>query len=128
MGPDGKVGECGIINHTIEVDPKQRPIKHRAYRLAPKEKEKMEKILTDLQNEDIIELSVSPWTAPCFLVNKKNNAGSRFVVDYRSLNKATVHDDHPLPTDNEALESLGENKLAFLTTIWTWPKAFTSFL
>ena len=83
VSPDGKVGEGGIINHTIEFDPKQRPIKHWAYRLAPKEKEKMEKLLADSQNQDIIEPSVSPWAAPCFLVNKKNKAGSGFVVDYR---------------------------------------------
>lgn len=117
MGPRDKIGKCELIKHKVRVDPEQKPAKHRAYRLAPKQKEAMEKILRDLEAQDIIEPSVSPWSAPCLLVAKKNNSGSRFVVDYRSLNKATVLDAHPLPTPNEALESLGERKPAYFTTM-----------
>ena len=117
VGPDGKLGKCDIVRNIMDVDPAQRPIKHRAYRLAPQQKDAMEKILKDLEEQDIIEQSVGPWSAPCLLVAKKNNNGFRFVVDYRSLNRATIHDAHPLPTPNEALESLGASKPTYFTTL-----------
>lgn len=117
MGPDGKLGKCDIIQHKIEVDPNQRPLKHRAYRLAPQQKETLENILQDLEVQGVIEPSTSPWAAPCFLVAPKNNHRGRFVVDYRSLNKATVLDAHPLPTPAEALESLGASKPVLFTTL-----------
>ena len=117
MGPGDKVGKCDIIQHKIEVDPTQRPIKHRAYRLAPQQKEALESVLRDLEAQDVIGPSTSQYAAPCFLVSKKNGQKSRFVVDFRSLNKATVLDAHPLPTPAEALESLGATKPALFTTL-----------
>ena len=77
----------------------------------------MEKIIQDLESQGVIKPSTSPWAAPCFLVAKKNNHRSRFVVDYRFLNKATILDAHPLPTPAEALESLGESKPSYFTTL-----------
>ena len=49
VGPDGKLGKCDIVRHKIDVDPAQRSIKHRAYRLAPHQKDAMEKLLKDLE-------------------------------------------------------------------------------
>ena len=52
-----------------------------------------------------IELSNSPWSAPVVLVMKKNS-GTRFCVDYRWLNLATVKDAYPLPRIDDTLDML----------------------
>ena len=96
------------MKHKIEVPEGTKPVRQRAYKVGSRQKDVLENIIKDMLEQDIIEESISPWGAPCLLVAKKNNNGYRFVVDFRSLNKHIVNlDAYPLPTTDEALESLG---------------------
>ena len=61
--------------------------------------------LQDLLSGGQIEPSESPWSAPVVLVTKKDG-GTRFCVDYRKLNLATVKDAYPLPRIDDTLDML----------------------
>ena len=66
-----------------------------------------------------IEASDSPWSSPVVLVTKKDG-GTRFCVDYRQLNDATIKDAYPLPRIDDTLDMLRESS-GFRP--WIWPAA-----
>ena len=117
VGEDGKLGKCDIVRHKIHLDPHQPPINQRAYRVSPKQKEILDGMLEEMQKQEIIEESTSPWSSPCMLVNKKDNKGYRFVVDYRKLNLATQLVSQNIPTTQEALDSLGSTQPVFFSSL-----------
>ena len=113
---DGTLGQCDIIEHEIHVNKDQTPIRQRAYRLSHKQKEIMTDMINDLLDQDIIQESTSPWSSPCMLVAKKNN-GYRFVCDFRALNAVTKFQALPLPTVEEALDSIGTQSPVWFSSL-----------
>ena len=57
----------------------------------------------------VISPSMSPYSAPCLLVLKKNGE-HRLVIDYRALNKNVVPCAHPLPHIEHSLTVIGGNQ------------------
>jgi hypothetical protein len=53
----------------------------------------------------LIEPSASPYASPVLLVTKKDGS-MRMCIDYRALNKVTVHDRFPLPRSDTLLNDL----------------------
>ena len=53
---------------------------------------------------------VSPWTAPCVFVPKKNGE-LRICIDYRELNKRTQKNSYPLPLPDEVQDRLGRSNI-----------------
>jgi len=72
------------------------PIHTKQYRFPPIHKEEINKQVTELLNDDIIEYSNSPYNSPIWIVPKKpDSAGNkrwRMVIDYRALNEKTIGD------------------------------------
>ena len=81
------------------------PIRQRAPRYSPVQKEEIEKQLKEMLASDIIEPSSSPWASPVLLV-KKSDGTWRFCVDYRKLNAVTIKDSFPMPNITDLLEQL----------------------
>ncbi|VDI82483.1 Hypothetical predicted protein [Mytilus galloprovincialis] len=118
VGKDSRLGKCSLLKHKIEVPEGTVPVRQRQFKVGPRQKDVLENMIKDMLEQDIIEESISPWGAPCLLVAKKNNNGYRFVVDFRSLNKHIVNlDAYPLPTTDEALESLGSALLTYFSCL-----------
>lgn len=80
---------------------------YRPYRLAPIEKEKVDKIIQELLEKGIIRESESPFASPVILVKKKDGC-DRMCVDFRALNRMLEKDRYPLPLIEDQLDKLGK--------------------
>ncbi len=97
-------GKCKLVKHYIRTG-EQAPIKLRAHRTSPGKRAEIERQVTDLLADGVIEESCSPWASPVVLVRKKCGTW-RFCVDYRRLNSVTIKDSHPLPRVDDTLDAL----------------------
>nr|GFC76403.1 putative reverse transcriptase domain, aspartic peptidase domain protein [Tanacetum cinerariifolium] len=84
------------VEFNIELIPGAEPISKAPYRMAPIELKELKDQLQELLERGFIRPSVSPWGAPVLFVKKKDNS-MRLCIDYRELNKITIHNRYPLP-------------------------------
>ena len=106
------------IEHQIHVtDP--TPIYTKSYRYPEVHKLEVKKQIDKMLKQGIIRPSISPWSAPLWIVPKKLDASGeqkwRIVIDFRRLNDVTVGDAYPLPNIEDILDQLGHSK--YFTTL-----------
>ena len=65
--------------------------------------------LKEMQDNNVIHPSNSPWASPIVLACKKDGTLGT-CVDYRKLNSATKLDIFPLPRIDDLLDQLGKSK------------------
>jgi hypothetical protein len=99
--PGDKLSCTSAVKHSINTVPGTNPINTRPYRLPEAQKAEVDRQVTKLLKEGIIEGSNSPWNSPLLIVPKKEDASGekkwRLVVDFRKLNYKTVGEAYPLP-------------------------------
>ena len=93
------------IDHRIDLVPGAEPPHRAPYRMSAKGLDELKQQLRDLTEKGYIQPSVSPFGAPVLFVPKKDG-GMRMCVDYRALNRVTVHNRYPLPRIDELLDRL----------------------
>lgn len=89
------------------------PVFTKNYRLPYAQKTEISNQVKSLLENDLIELSTSPYNSPLIIVSKKSTDGKpkyRMCIDYRKLNKKLIPDKFPLPRIEEILEGLGRAK------------------
>ena len=96
-------GHTDAVEHTIDTG-NSTPIRCAPRRMSPQKIKQEEACVAEMLAGGQIEPSDSPWSAPV-LVTKKDG-GTRFCVDYRRLNLATVKDAYPLPRIDDTLDML----------------------
>ena len=110
-----KLTFTNAAEHVIKLPENQTPIYRRPYRLPHSQQEEITKQIRKMEDDDIIEPSMSPWNAPLLLVKKKMDASGvnkfRILVDFRALNQVTLNEFHPLPNITEILDQLGQCQL-----------------
>ena len=90
-------GHTDAVEHNIDTGD-SRPIRCAPRIMSPQKIKQEEVCVDEMLTGGQIEPSDSPWSAPVVLVMKKDG-GTRFCVDYRRLNLATVKDAYPLPSN-----------------------------
>lgn len=87
-----------------------RPFRLPYRRVPPAHYQKLRKVLSEMEEQEIIRKSCSEWASPLVLVWKKSG-DLRVCVDYRWLNARTIKDTHPLPHQADCLAALGGNAI-----------------
>ena len=93
------------VEFTIDLIPRTKPIYIPPYRLDPVEARELKARLEELLSKGFIRLSISPWGALVILVKKKDGI-LRLCIDYRQLNRVTIHNQYPLPRIDELFDQL----------------------
>jgi hypothetical protein len=94
------------VDHTIDLEPGERPLFRPLYNLSVKELAALREYLEQALKNGWIKRSVSEAGAPILFVPKKDGS-LRLCVDYRGLNAITKKNRHPLPLISETLDRLG---------------------
>ncbi|GFY06098.1 retrovirus-related Pol polyprotein from transposon 412 [Trichonephila clavipes] len=102
------IGHTTVTQHRIDTAD-HPPIKQHPRRLPFAKQEEVGTLLREMQENDIIEPSSSPWASPIVLVRKKDGS-TRFCVDYRKLNDVIKKDSYPLPRIYDTLDTLSGHK------------------
>ncbi|KAI4878077.1 hypothetical protein NFI96_011685, partial [Prochilodus magdalenae] len=104
--------DCGIAKgfvHRIHLsDP--RPFRLPFRRVPPSQYQQLRKVLTEMEENEIIRKSTSEYASPLVLVWKKNG-DLHICTDFRWLNRRTLKDAYPLPHQADCLAALGGNSL-----------------
>uniref|UniRef100_A0A146MBF8 RNA-directed DNA polymerase n=1 Tax=Lygus hesperus TaxID=30085 RepID=A0A146MBF8_LYGHE len=98
------IGRVKDFAHTIDVGT-SAPIRQSPRRIPPHRLEEVEKMVTEMETNGVIEPSSSPWASPIVLVKKKDGS-TRFCIDYRKLNSVTKRDSHPMPRISDLVGAL----------------------
>ncbi|UYV78663.1 hypothetical protein LAZ67_16002321, partial [Cordylochernes scorpioides] len=99
-----KLGKTNLAKHRIDTE-NAKPIKHKPYRVSPKERDIIKEQIQDMLQEGVIRASSGPWAFPVILVRKRDG-NWRFCVDYRKLNSITVKDVYPIPRIDDVMDTL----------------------
>ena len=106
------------VKHNIRLTD-ETPVYAKSYRYPYAMKDEIQKQIKKLLDNKIIRPSISPYSAPVWIVPKKIDASGekkfRMVVDYRKLNEKTVTEKYPVPRIDEILDNLG--KCVYFSTI-----------
>lgn len=94
--------------------PGAQPVFVHPYRYAPLLKTEIERQVTEMLQQGIIQKSTSAFASPVLLVKKKDQSW-RFCVDYRQLNAITVKGKYHVPIIEDLLDEL--SGAAYFTTL-----------
>ena len=97
-------GHMDAVEHDINTGDRP-PIRCAPRCMSPQKMKKEEECVAEMLTGGQIEASDSPWSSPVVLVTKKDGS-TRFWVDYRQLNDATMKDAYPLPRIDDTLDML----------------------
>ena len=101
-----------VIKHPIDTG-EERPAYAKPRRMPPAMEKEVKENVEEMRRNNIIRPSESPWNCPIILLKKIGK--SRFVSDFRELNKKTKSDTYPLPNIKDCVERMEGTK--FWTTL-----------
>lgn len=97
------------FDHRVPLLAGAKPVNLKPYRYTPLQKNEIEKQISAMLQQGIIQHSHNPFSSPVLLVKKKDGSW-RFCVDYRHLNAITVKHKYPMPIVDELIDELAGAK------------------
>ena len=94
----------------IVLKPDTRPVVRPMKRFSPADMKSLTEEVSSLSKAGFIKPSESEFGAQVLFVDKKDGS-RRMVIDYRSLNEATIRDAYPLPLIDELFDRLKTAKV-----------------
>ena len=94
-----------VFDHQIDLLPGKKPVNIKPYRYSPTQKDEIERQITEMLKNGVIQPSTSPFASPVLLVKKKDGSWC-FCIDYKHLNAITIKNKYPLPIVDELLDEL----------------------
>ena len=109
------LGKLKDFQLKLNIDDTIAPVKQTHRRVAFGSREKVEKALKQLYDDDICETpknTPTPWVSPIVVVPKPRDPDSvRICIDMRAANKAIQRVKHPMPTVHELIHDLNGCKV-----------------
>ena len=93
------------VEFTIDLIPGTKPISISPYRMAPAELRELKAQLEEWLSKGFIRPSISLWGAPVLFMKKKDRS-LHLCIDYRKLNRVTIHNQYPLFRIDELFDQL----------------------
>ncbi len=125
--PGDHFGVTTYAEHNIKLKLNTNLIYINAYKLPHSHRETVQKMVTEMLEQGVIQESHSPWKSPLFLV-PKNDGTFRPVIDFWRVNEVTEDDRYPLPVLRDFLMCLGRGNKVFtsldlVSGYWQLPMA-----
>ena len=109
------VGKLKNFQLKLNIDRDIVPVDQKHRRVPFKTREKVEKAVKKLCEEDIcekVESTPTPWVSPIVIVPRASDPNNiRICVDMRAANKAIKRVKHPMPTIHELIHDLNGSKV-----------------
>jgi len=105
-----KLAPRRTFDHAIDLKPDTQPPWGPIYPLSQKQLEALRKYLDDMLKQGKISPSKSPSGTPILFVPKPDGR-LRIVVDYRGLNKVTIHNKYPIPLMTELRDQVRDAQI-----------------
>ena len=113
-----KLGHTTLVEHKIELKPDSKPIHKYPYRISPKMRTEMKRIVQEQVDQALIEeTTIGAYASPALLVKKKGGDGMRLVVDYRGLNDQTIDHCLVIPRLDSILDDIGQGNPKFFSSL-----------
>ena len=113
---DSQFMEIPLIENWREI---YKPGQAKIYPVSPRDREVIDKTFDELHEQERMEWTnqSTPFSFPCFVVWKSNEATAkgRVVIDIRALNKISMPDAYPMPTQSDILSQMAGSM--FITTV-----------
>ncbi len=110
VSEDGENGETDLVKFRIETGDAS-PIAHPVRRVPFAVRKELARQVQEMQRNNVIQPSHSPWASPIILVRKKDNT-LWFCIDYRALNAVTKPDKFPFHVLMTYLTSLEKHDIS----------------
>jgi len=102
------LGKVENIKHQIKTL-SSTPIFQPLRKVPIKMEERIDKLIDELKDNEIIRDSSSPWSSPIVAIEKPNGQ-VRMCIDYRKLNTVIEKPIFPIPDASQLFDALSESK------------------